>query len=33
MSNSNETLKECCRCKIKQVLGNFSKDRKDKDGL
>ena len=33
MSNSNEILKKCCSCEIVQVLENFSKDRKFKDGL
>ena len=33
MSNSNEFLKKCSRCKIVQVIEKFSKDRKCKDGL
>ena len=33
MGNSNESLKKCCRCEIIQVIENFSKDRKNKDGL
>ena len=33
MSNSIEILKKCCRCEIVQVIENFSKDRKCKDGL
>ena len=33
MSNSNEILDKCCRCEIIQVVENFSKDRKCKDGL
>ena len=33
MGNSNEILKKCCRCEIVQVVENFSKDRKSKDGL
>ena len=33
MSNSIEILKKCCRCEIIQVIGNFSKDRKNKEGL
>ena len=33
MSGSNENLKKCCRCEIVQVIENFSKDRKCKDGL
>ena len=33
MSNSNENLKKCCRCEIKQVIENFNKDRKRKNGV
>ena len=33
MTNSNEILKNCCRCEIIQVIENFSKDRKYKNGL
>ena len=32
MSNSNEILKECCRCDVIQVTGNVSKNRESKDG-
>ena len=31
MSNSKEVLQKRCRCKIVQVIENFSKDRKSKD--
>ena len=33
MSNSIESLENCCRCEILQVIENFSKDREIKDGL
>ena len=33
MSNSNETLKKCCRCKIIKVTENSNKDKNRKDGL
>ena len=33
MSNSNGFLRKSCRCGIIQVIENFSKDRKSKDGL
>ena len=33
MSNSNETLKKCCRCKIVKLIENFNKDKNRKDGL
>ena len=33
MSNSNETLKKCCRCEPIKLTENFNKDKKRKDGL
>ena len=33
MSNSDEILKECCRCEIIQVIENFNKDKNRKHGL
>ena len=33
MSNSNEILKKCYRCKNMQVTENFNKDKNRKDGL
>ena len=33
MSNSDEILKECCRCEIIQVIENFNKDKNRQHGL
>ena len=33
MSNSNETLKKCCRCENIQMIENFKKDKNRKDCL
>ena len=33
MSNSNETLKKCCRCEIIKSTENYNKDKNRKDGL
>ena len=33
MSTSNEFLKKCCRCELRQVIENFNKDKNRKDGL
>ena len=33
MSNSNEILKKCFRCEIKQLIENFNKEKNRKDGL
>ena len=33
MSNSNETLKKCCRCEIINLIQKFDKDKIRKNGL
>ena len=33
MSNSNKTLKKCCRCQNILLKSNFNKDNKRRDGV